>query len=361
MSGALIAMSGGVDSSVAAYLMKKQGFDCIGVTMKLFENTDINISRSRTCCSLEDVEDARSVAARLNIPFYVFNFTAEFKEQVIKRFIEAYKNGETPNPCIDCNRFLKFEKLLTRAKQLNMEYIVTGHYARIERDENSKRYILKKAADETKDQSYVLYSMTQEQLKRTMFPLGGFCKSEIRNIAEEQGFVNAKKRDSQDICFVQNGRYTEFIQEYTGDELPKGRFVDINGNDLGENKGIIHYTIGQRKGLGLPAATPLYVCSVCAEKNTVTIGRKDDLYTKTLIARDINLISAERFDAPIRAYARIRYKHSEQPATIWQLDRDILRIEFDSPQRAVTKGQAVVLYDGDIVIGGGKINKTGEK
>ena len=248
---AVIAMSGGVDSSVAAFLTKSRGYDCIGATMKLFNNEDVCIPREKSCCSLEDVEDARNVAHSLGIPYYVFNFTDRFREDVIDRFVDAYETGATPNPCIDCNRYLKFEKLFLRAQEINCDYVVTGHYARIEYDETSERYLLKKAADETKDQSYVLYSMTQEQLRHTFFPLGNLRKSVVRKIAQEHGFVNAKKHDSQDICFVQNGTYADFIKQYTGKEYPPGDFILKNGTVLGRHQGIINYTVGQRKRLGI--------------------------------------------------------------------------------------------------------------
>ena len=349
-------MSGGVDSSVAAYLMKRQGFDCTGATMRLLNHEDSGISRERGCGSLEDAEDARSVASSLGMPFYVFSFEDDFKEQVISRFAEAYRNGETPNPCIDCNRFIKFGKLLHCAEELNIDHIATGHYARIGTDAGSGRYILKKGADLSKDQSYVLYALSQEQLKATIFPLGGLTKSQVREIALEQMFVNAGKRDSQDICFVRDGDYAGFIRQYTGREIEKGRFTDVDGNDLGENNGIVHYTIGQRKGLGLSAPEPLYVCAISAENNRVVVGTSDKLYTKTLTARDINLIPVDRINAPMKISAKIRYRQAEQPATVWQIGPDKLRVEFDSPQRAITKGQAVVLYDGETVIGGGTID-----
>ena len=361
MNGALIAMSGGVDSSVAAFLTVKRGFECIGSMMKLFSNEDIgetDESRERKCCSLEDAEDARAVAHKLGIPFYVFNFAADFKKQVIERFIETYKNCQTPNPCINCNRYLKFERLLNRARELDKEYIVTGHYARIEYNQASQRYLLKKGMDLSKDQSYVLYAMTQEQLKYTLFPLGGLNKSEVREIALEHGFINAKKRDSQDICFVQSGGYADFIRQYTGEDFAKGRFTDKSGNDLGEHKGIIHYTVGQRKGLGLTSEKPLYVCSLCPDNNTVVVGTEAELYAKVLIARDINIIPFKKIESPLKVRAKIRYNQSEQPAVVRQIDSDTLRLEFDSPQRAVTKGQAAVLYDGDTVIGGGTISEV---
>ena len=356
--GALIAMSGGVDSSVAAKLAVDQGLDCIGSTMKLLDGIDIGEGRENTCCTLEDAEDARAVAYKLGIPFYVFDFTDTFKEQVIQRFVEAYQRGATPNPCIDCNRYLKFDRLLRRGKELGKDSIVTGHYARIEHDAGSGRYLLRKGLDLSKDQSYVLYALTQAQLACTLFPLGGLRKTQVREIAAHQGFGNAEKQDSQDICFVRSGGYADFIRQYTGQEPSPGRFVDINGNDLGEHKGIIHYTVGQRKGLGLSARAPLYVCEVCAERNNVVVGTVDNLYAKALIAHDINLIPVESLDTAIKAHARVRYKQQEQPATIWQLDADTLRIEFDSPQKALAKGQAVVLYDGDIVIGGGTIHEA---
>ena len=356
ISSALIAMSGGVDSSVAALLATEQGYDCIGCTMKLLPDREAGAVREENCCSSADADDARAVAYKLGIPFYVFDFAEAFKEQVISRFIKVYQNGETPNPCIVCNRFIKFDGLLKQAKELGREYLVTGHYAGVEAGTGGGRYLLKKGADPSKDQSYVLYTMSQEQLKHTLFPLGGLTKSKVREIAHEHGFSNANKHESQDICFVQNGDYAGFITQCTGREPPKGRFIDMDGNDLGGNKGIVHYTIGQRKGLGLSAESPLYVCSMNAANNTVVVGTEDKLYSKTLIARGINLIAADRLDMPVRVRARIRYRQPEQSATVWQLDTDTLRVEFDSPQRAITKGQAVVLYDGDIVIGGGTIS-----
>lgn len=352
---ALIAMSGGVDSSVAAYLMKEQGYLCTGITMKLFHNEDIDIPRDHSCCSLEDVEDARRVAYRLDIPYYVFNFSERFREDVLLPFIDAYENGRTPNPCIACNRYLKFDKLFHRAKELNFDYVVTGHYARIEQDENSGRYLLKKACDPSKDQSYVLYSMTQEQLAHTLFPLGAMSKVQTREIAEKQGFLNAHKHDSQDICFVPNGSYSDFIEHYTGKTYPEGNFLDTSGKVLGRHKGIIRYTVGQRKGLGLSLPAPMYVSSINPKDNTVILSREEDLYSQTLTAKDINLISVPRLDKPVRLKAKVRYRQPEQWATVTQLDEDTLKIVFEVPQRAITKGQSVVLYDGDLVVGGGII------
>lgn len=352
---AIIAMSGGVDSSVAAYLMKEQGFTCIGATMRLFDNEDVGISRERTCCSLEDVEDARSVCYAIGISHYVFNFSELFKEKVIDRFVDAYEHGATPNPCIDCNRYLKFDKMYRRAKELEYDYVVTGHYARIEWDADTGRYLLKKALDPEKDQSYVLYAMTQEQLSHTMFPLGSYKKERVREIAAKQGFLNAKKHDSQDICFVRSGRYDEFIKKYTGRDYPPGDFIDTDGHVLGRHGGIIRYTVGQRKGLGISSLAPLYVLRVDPDANTVTLGENERLYERELTATDVNLISVPSIERPARLKAKIRYRQIEQWATVTQIDEDTLKIRFDEPQRAITKGQAVVLYDGDTVVGGGTI------
>lgn len=357
MKKALIAMSGGVDSSVASLLIKEAGYDCTGITMKLYDNEDIGIKKTNTCCSADDIADARAVCNRLSIPYYVFNFRDSFNETVIDRFIKAYENGSTPNPCIDCNRYIKFDRLMRRMKELEMDYVVTGHYARIEFDESSGRYLLKKAVDQTKDQSYVLYSITQEQLKHTLFPLGGMNKTEVRRIAEENGFINAKKHDSQDICFVPDGKYAEFIESYTGKKYAHGDFVDKNGNVLGEHKGIIRYTIGQRKGLGLALPAPMYVCEKDLINNKVILGSNDDLFTKELYAEDLNLITCDKITKPIRIKAKVRYNQKEQYATVEQIDDERLHIVFDEPQRAICEGQAVVMYDGDTVVGGGTIRQ----
>ena len=350
---ALIAMSGGVDSSLAAKLMKDKGFDCIGCTMKLYHNEDAGIESSRTCCSLDDVEDARSVAYKLGMSFYVFNFTDAFRDTVIRKFIESYENGITPNPCIDCNRYMKFDKLYERAKTLGCDYIVTGHYARIE--EQAGKFVLKKALDETKDQSYVLYSMTQDQLVHTMFPLGSMQKTEVRAIAEESGFVNADKPDSQDICFVPNGDYASVIELQTGKESAEGNFVDKQGNNLGRHKGVIHYTIGQRKGLGVSSTEPLYVCGICPQDGNVILGSNDDLFSREADVSDFNWISGEVPGSEFRCKAKIRYRQPEQWVTVIPTGADTVHIVFDEPQRAITPGQAAVFYDGDTVLGGGTI------
>ena len=351
---AVIAMSGGVDSSVAAYLMKQRGFDCIGVTMKLFANEDIGISREHSCCSLDDVEDARSVAYSLDMPYYVFNFSDRFETDVIDRFIHAYENGITPNPCIDCNRYLKFDKLYMRAKELDRDYVVTGHYARVEKDGNG-RFLLKKALDDTKDQSYVLYCLTQEQLSHTIFPLGEMRKSQAREIAESQGFINARKADSQDICFVPDGDYAGFIERYTGGTYPDGDFLDENGNVIGRHKGVIFYTIGQRRGIGTGFGKPMYVIGKNADNNTVTLGSNELLFTDTLYADNLNWIAFEYPESEFKCKAKTRYRQTEQPCTVYPQDRNTVRVVFDEKIRAVTPGQHVVFYDGDIVLGGGVI------
>ncbi|MBR2265008.1 MAG: tRNA 2-thiouridine(34) synthase MnmA [Firmicutes bacterium] len=353
---ALIAMSGGVDSSVAAYLMKEQGYDCIGATMKLYDNEDVGISRTATCCSAEDVDDARSVAFSLGMPYYVFNFTEAFKEEVIGRFIQAYEQGRTPNPCIECNRYLKFEKFYRRMLEMGYDTVVTGHYVRIREDEGG-RFHLYRSSDLSKDQSYVLYSLTQEQLSHAKFPLGELTKDEVRAIAQAQGFINAKKHESQDICFVQNGSYADFIEQYTGKTYVPGPFIGPDGNVAGEHKGIIRYTIGQRKGLGLAFGEPVYVTEVDPEANTVRLGHNEDLFTTTLEADEVNLIPFDHLTGPMRVQASIRYQAPPKPATVTETSESRLRLVFDQPQRAITLGQAVVLYDGDEVLGGGTICK----
>ena len=351
----IIAMSGGVDSSVAALLMRERGYTCIGATMKLFHNEDVGLCREHTCCSLEDVEDARSVAYALDMPYYVFNFSDRFKTDVIDRFVSAYEHGVTPNPCIDCNRYLKFDKLFQRMQELEYDDVVTGHYARIEYNPASGRYELKKAADANKDQSYVLWSLTQEQLAHVQFPLGDMVKSEVRALAEAHGFINAKKHDSQDICFVRNGSYADFIEQYTGKTYPPGDFVDTRGRILGQHRGIIRYTIGQRKGLDLALSEPMYVKSVDPETNTVTLGTEQELYTRSLVATGINLIAVPTLSGVVRVKAKVRYRQPEQWATVTRTGADAFTVVFDEPQRAVTRGQSVVLYDGDLVLGGGII------
>ena len=352
---AMIAMSGGVDSSVAAWLMLEAGYACMGVTMRLYNNQKFEDDRESKCCSLEDVEDARSVAYRLGIPYYVFNFTEDFEKQVMDKFVSCYECGLTPNPCIDCNRHLKFEKLLHRAMELDCECIVTGHYAQIKQDNETGRFWLYKAADKAKDQTYFLYSLTQQQLAHTRFPLGNLTKEQVRQIALEQDFINARKHDSQDICFVPDGDYFAFLERYTGKHYPPGDFLDQNGQVVGRHHGAVGYTLGQRKGLGLAMGAPVYVCGKNMQANTVTVGSNAALFSTTLLADDWNWIAFPALTQPMRVCAKTRSRMTEQPATVYPEENGRARVVFDQPQRAITPGQAVVLYDGDLVIGGGTI------
>mgnify|MGYP002554433594 CR=1 FL=1 len=348
----LIAMSGGVDSSVAAGLLCKDGNECIGATMKLYHNEDAGIPRAHTCCSLDDVEDARSVCYKLGIPYYVFNFSDDFGEKIIDKFVRSYEAGLTPNPCIDCNRYMKFDKLYQRAEILGCDHIATGHYARITFENG--QYQLRKALDETKDQSYVLYDMTQQRLARTLFPLGELRKTEARDLAREADFINADKPDSQDICFVPDGDYARFMEDFTGKHYPAGDFLDENGRVVGTHNGAVRYTIGQRKGLGLAMGAPVYVCGKDMQANTVTVGPEEMLFDRIVYADEVNWIAIPELTGPLRVTARTRYHQVEQAATVYPAECGF-RLEFDQPQRAPTPGQAVVLYQGDTVLGGGTI------
>lgn len=348
---ALVAMSGGVDSSVAAAWMVEAGYACVGATMQLFDK-----DCGGTCGSAPEVEDARRVAQSLGFDHHVFNYSGDFSAQVIDRFVAAYEQGRTPNPCIDCNRYMKFAQLYDAAKTLGCDVIATGHYARVVYDDNRGKWTLKKAKNLAKDQTYVLYFLTQEQLVHTRFPLGeAESKDAVRAVAERYGFVNAHKKDSQDICFVPDGKYAEFIRRRTGRDYPVGDFVDRDGNVLGQHKGIIGYTIGQRKGLGLALPAPLYVCRKDVENNTVVLAPESALYIRRLWADGFNWISGETPADPVRCAARTRYSAKEAPATVTVCDDGRVEIVFDEPQRAVTEGQAVVLYSGDEVLGGGTI------
>ena len=355
---ALVGMSGGVDSSVAAYLMKEAGFDCIGVTMRLYDNEMLGEEKTKTCCTLDDAEDARSIARKLGIPFYVFNFKDAFEEKVIRNFVRCYECGSTPNPCIDCNRHLKFEKLLQRALELGCDSVVTGHYAQIRQDNQTGRYLLYKAADSSKDQTYFLACLNQYQLAHTHFPLGGLTKTEVRQIAEENGFVNARKHDSQDICFVPDGDYAAFLARYTGKTYPEGDYLDLDGKVVGKHKGAVSYTLGQRKGLGIALGAPVYVCAKDMEKNTVTVGPNEALFSSSLLADNWNWYPFPELTEPLAVTAKIRHSQFEQPATVYPDAQGCARVVFDTPQRAITPGQAVVLYQGDMVVGGGTIVKA---
>ena len=351
----MVAMSGGVDSSVAAALLKKE-YEVIGATLKLYSNEDIGVDTSRTCCSLSDVEDARNVANKMGFPHYTFNFGALFEKEVIGRFVDGYLAGETPNPCIDCNKYIKFDKLLKRADELDIDYLATGHYARVEYDEKSKRYLLKKAKDLNKDQSYVLYALTQSQLSRIIFPLGNLTKNEVRKIASELGFVNAEKPDSQDICFVKERSYTDFLHGVKSVPMLPGEFTDINGKRLGSHPDFLKFTIGQRKGLGISFESPKFVIDKNKDTNAVILGDESDLKADGLIAKDINLIPFDEF-SPMDVMVKIRYRQPEVEAEISMIEDNKIKVVFKNPQRAVTPGQAVVFYQGDTVIGGGTIEK----
>ena len=351
---ALVGMSGGVDSSVAAFLTKEAGFDCIGATMRLYAPEEEKLSESK-CCSLDDVEDARSVARKLGIPFYAFNFKDDFAEKVMDKFVRCYEAGLTPNPCIDCNRYLKFDRLLRRAMELGCDYVVTGHYAQIRQTADTGRYLLCKAEDRAKDQTYFLACLTQEQLAHTLFPLGGLTKDQVRSLAQEQGFVNARKRDSQDICFVPDGDYAAFLSRYTGKNYPEGNYLDLNGKVLGKHKGAVCYTLGQRKGLGIALGSPAYVCAKDMGSNTVTLGPNEALFSNALIAGDWNWYPFPALTQPMAVTAKIRHSQFEQPATVYPMEDGQAKVVFGQPQRAITPGQAVVLYDGDMVVGGGTI------
>ena len=352
---ALIGMSGGVDSSVAALLMLRAGYECIGATMRLYDNDMIGLEKGHTCCSLDDVEDARSVARRLGIPHYVFNFKDDFERQVIRKFVSCYECGGTPNPCIDCNRYLKFDRLLRRALELGCDCVVSGHYAQVRK--SGDRYLLYKAADKAKDQSYFLACLNQEQLSRIQFPLGGLTKQEVRAIAEENGFINARKHDSQDICFVPDGDYPAFLERYTGKHYPAGDFLDQSGKVVGTHSGAVRYTLGQRKGLGLALGAPVYVCGKDMQANTVTVGPESELFDSIVYAEDVNWIAIPALTGPLRVTARTRYHQAEQQATVYPAENGF-RLEFDQPQRAPTPGQAAVLYQGDVVLGGGTITRV---
>ena len=349
----MVAMSGGVDSAVTALLCLQAGYDAGGYTMKLYR-PPADQTAGRVCGSDKDVDDARTVCEHLGISHTVLDFGAEFDQSVIADFIAEYQSCRTPNPCIVCNRCLKFGALLDAALQAGYDKIATGHYARIEQAENG-RYLLKKAADPTKDQTYFLWQLTQHQLSHTLFPLGSMTKAEARAIAEQHGLCNAHKSDSQDICFVPDGDYAAFISKKTGTIYPRGNFVDEDGRVLGQHAGIIHYTIGQRKGLGIALGEPMYVKSKNAADNTVVLCRNDALFSQSLDLDRINLIALDALDAPIRAEVKIRYAHTPAPATVTQTSKGTLHVEFDVPQRAIAPGQSAVIYDGDTVIGGGII------
>ena len=341
----LVGMSGGVDSTLSVHILKDQDYDISGVNCLFCPDKS----------TLLDVSDAEEAAKKAGINFHIFDLRNEFSENVIGNFISTYENGGTPNPCIVCNKHLKFGSMLDKALDMGFDFIATGHYAQIDFDEGTGRYLLKKGLDEKKDQSYFLYTLTQHQLAHTLFPLGNMTKDNVRQMAEELNLINAKKRDSQDISFIPDGDYASYIEKALNKTYPKGNFISVDGNILGEHQGIIHYTVGQRKGLGIALGKPAFVKSINPLDNTVTLCDNDDLFSSEVTAKNINLISVESITKPMRVKAKIRYRHQAQWATVTQTDEDTLHIVFDEPQRAVTKGQAVVLYDEDTVVGGGEI------
>ncbi len=350
---ALIAMSGGVDSSVAAYLTLKDGFTCVGATACMCDRALLGDAFSQ-----QNILDAQTVAERLGMEFHIFDAVDTFKDAVVADFVGCYEQGLTPNPCVQCNRRIKFSFLLDKALELGCDCIVTGHYAKIRQDAATGRFLLYKAADEAKDQSYFLACLNQHQLSHARFPLGEFTKEQIRQMALEQGFLTAKKRDSQDICFIPDGDFMAFIRRYTRKDHAAGNFLDLQGNVVGRHGGAIRYTLGQRKGLGLAMGEPVYVCSKDMSANTVTVGPEDALYTQTLVAKDWNWLPFPHLTEPMQVTAKARSRHIPQTATVFPEENGCARVVFDTPQRAITPGQTVVLYQGDMVVGSGTITQT---
>ena len=346
-------MSGGVDSSVAAYLLKEQGYDVIGVTMQIWQEDKEYEEREGGCCSLSAVDDARRVADKIGIPFYVLNFRDSFKKNVIDYFIDEYMECKTPNPCFACNKYLKFDELLKKAQGIGADYIATGHYAKIE--EHNGRYILVKSDDDKKDQTYALYNMTQEQLAHTLMPCGEYTKDRIREIAKEIGLDVHNKKDSEEICFISDNNHGKYISEAMPGKVKQGNFVDKDGNILGKHKGIVYYTIGQRKGLGLAMGRPVFVTDINPLTNEVVVGAEEDIFKTDLICKDINFIAFDNLDKSLELKAKIRYSAKPATATITPLENGKVRVSFKEKQRAITKGQSVVFYLDDLVVGGGII------
>ena len=354
MKRVLLGMSGGVDSSVAAILLKEAGYEVIGATMKLWESEDEYIEGG--CCNMNSTMDAKRVCDALDIPHYVLNFQEEFNKCVIQDFISEYKKCRTPNPCIECNKYLKFGAMYEMAKKLNCDYIATGHYAKTEYSPEYKRYVLKKSNAGNKDQSYVLYNLPKELAGKILFPLGNFkSKDEIRKIAEEHNLLVAKKPDSEDICFIPDGDYKKFLEENSNLKEKPGNIVNESGKVLGKHSGLYKYTIGQRKGLGIANPVPLFVKGFNIEKNELIVGEEKEIFSKETVANEINLILVDELTKPMQVMAKIRYAAKEAKATIYPIEEDKIKVEFEEPQRAITPGQSIVFYIGDIVLGGGKI------
>jgi len=353
----VVAMSGGVDSSVTAALFKDRGFEVIGITMQIWERSE----DWGDCGALRGTEDAERVADKLRIPHHVVNLRNTFKEKVIANFCEEYRKGKTPNPCIRCNQYIKFGALLKKAKELGAVYIATGHYARIEYDKDKKRYLLKRGVDHKKDQSYVLYAMAQEQLKHTLMPLGEFAKEKVRQMAEGLDLPVARRPESQNICFIPDDDYGKFVQSYLSEEITPGPILNKKGETIGRHKGIIFYTIGQRKGIGISAKKPLYVTGIDKKTNAIFVGRKKEVYSQELIANKVNFIAIKELKEPLKVEAKIRYLHQATSAIVFPLDKNKVLVKFEKPRWALTPGQAVVFYNGGTVIGGGTIFKTEKK
>src|SRR5271155_3075674 len=362
-----VAMSGGVDSSAVAAMLRAEGRSLIGLTMQLWNqrrlagHEGMPESVQGRCCSIDDVYDARRVAETLGIPYYVVNHEERFERDVVRPFVEEYLAGRTPIPCSLCNNHLKFDQLLTVARQVGADHVATGHYAQVAFDEQHGRWLLKRPADKSKDQTYFLFGLTQEQLSRTLFPLGGMTKPEVRELARRSGLALAEKRDSQEICFVPGGDYKRFIDAYlaeSGEALPDtaGELVTANGEVIGEHSGIHNFTVGQRKGLGVATGSPLYVIQINGAEKQVVVGGDEHLYSRTLQARRVNLISVDDLREPMRVSVKIRHRHEPAPAMLEKIGNDEVLVTFDQPQRAITPGQAAVFYTDEIVVGGGWIS-----
>ncbi len=356
----LVAMSGGVDSAVAAALLKEKGYEVVGVTMKLFDLPPeyCHSGNLRSCCGWKAVEDANRVAAVMGIQHFVIDLRSEFEEKVISDFCQEYARGQTPNPCIRCNQYLKFKTLMARAEKLEADYLATGHHARVEFDSEKGRYLLKKGRDKQKDQSYFLYPLDQTQLKRILMPIGHLTKKEVRETAQKMGLPVAERLESQEICFVPDNDYPGFLRRRVPEAFKPGPIVDLNHRILGEHQGIAYFTIGQRRGMGIAAPHPLYVLEIRAEKNEIVVGRNENLYKKKLQASQLHFVSIEKLKTLLSVKAKIRYKHKEAEARLIPLNSGKAEVEFKKAQRAITPGQSVVFYDGEVVVGGGLIDKV---